>query len=274
MSTPPRFYCPIPLSAATRVALPEAAAHHASRALRLREGDSIVLFNGDGAQYLAQLRFDQGKAMADVTEQQHTHTELPGRIGLVQGLPSGDKMDWIIEKAAELGVTEIFPIRAERSIVQLTGNRLEKRQIHWQRIAESASEQSGRNCIVQIHPLQTLSAYLQQAAQVQGYMCHPEGGRSLVQVLTQLSRSSPMSHPLPADATSQDTTSKDTISKTAKSDISLRLLIGPEGGWSQQELQQTTAAGIEKVTFGERILRTETAGLAMTAAAIATLGWV
>ena len=269
MSTPPRFYCPIPLSANTRVALPEAAAHHASRALRLREGDTIVLFNGDGTQYLAQLRFDQGKAMGDVTEQQHTRTELPGRIGLVQGLPSGDKMDWIIEKAAELGVTEIFPIRAERSIVQLAGNRLEKRQIHWQRIAESASEQSGRNCIVQVHPLQTLSAYLQQAAQVQTYLCHPEGGRSLVQVLTQLSQSSPMSQSPPADATSEAVTPQ-----AVKSGIALRLLIGPEGGWSQQELQQTTAAGIEKVTFGQRILRTETAGLAMTAAAIATLGWV
>src|SRR5690606_25824769 len=152
MHTLPRFYCPIPLLAHTRVALPDAAAHHASRALRLREGDAIVLFNGDGTQFPAQLRFEQGRAMADLGQPQHTGTELPGRIGLVQGLPSGDKMDWIIEKAAELGVSDVFPISAERSIVQLSGSRLEKRQTHWQRIAESASEQSGRNRIMQVHP--------------------------------------------------------------------------------------------------------------------------
>ncbi|MGO1768096.1 MAG: RsmE family RNA methyltransferase, partial [Advenella sp.] len=148
MHTRPRFYCPIPLCAHTRVALPHAAAHHASRALRLREGDEIVLFNGNGMQFPAQLRFEQGQAMADLGQPEHTGTELPGRIGLVQGLPSGDKMDWIIEKAAELGVSDVFPISAARSIVRLSGSRLEKRQLHWQRIAESASEQSGRNCIV------------------------------------------------------------------------------------------------------------------------------
>ncbi|HBP29195.1 MAG: 16S rRNA (uracil(1498)-N(3))-methyltransferase [Advenella sp.] len=254
MHTPPRFYCPIPLLAHTRVALPDAAAHHASRALRLREGDAIVLFNGDGTQFPAQLRFEQGRAMADLGPQQHTRTELPGRIGLVQGLPSGDKMDWIIEKAAELGVSDVFPVSAERSIVQLSGNRLEKRQLHWQRIAESASEQSGRNCIVQVHPLQTLNAYLQQASGARGYLCHPEGERSLLQALATLSQTSSTATP-PAP-------------------LSFRLLIGPEGGWSPQELRKVQAAGIETVTFGARILRTETAGLAMTAAAIATLGWL
>ena len=263
MHTLPRFYCPIPLLAHTRVALPDAAAHHASRALRLREGDTIVLFNGDGTQYPAQLRFEQGRAMADLGPQQHTRTELPGRIGLVQGLPSGDKMDWIIEKAAELGVSDVFPITAERSIVQLSGNRLEKRQLHWQRIAESASEQSGRNCIVQVHPLQTLNAYLQQASGSLGYLCHPEGECSLLQALATLQATSA---PAPADALTSDT--------FTPTPLSFRLLIGPEGGWSPQELRKVQAAGIEAVTFGARILRTETAGIAMTAAAIATLGWL
>ena len=269
MHTPPRFFCPIPLQAHTRVALPDAAAHHASRALRLREGDTIVLFNGDGTQFPAQLRFDQGRAMADLGAQQHTNTELPGRIGLVQGLPSGDKMDWIIEKAAELGVADVFPIKAERSIVQLSGNRLEKRQLHWQRIAESASEQSGRNCIVQVHPLQTLSAYLQQASTTHGYLCHPEGDRSLLQALTTLSQAGS------AGASDAQALHTSLASGTpAPSPLSFRPLSGPEGGWAAQERRKVQAAGIETVTFGARILRTETAGLAMTAAAIATLGWL
>jgi len=267
MQTLPRFYCPIPLLAHTRVALPDAAAHHASRALRLREGDPIVLFNGDGTQFPAQLRFEQGRAMADLGQQQHTRTELPGRIGLVQGLPSGDKMDWIIEKAAELGVSDVFPVSAERSIVQLSGNRLEKRQLHWQRIAESASEQSGRNCIVQVHPLQTLSAYLQQANGALGYLCHPEGERSLLQALATL--------PPPCSTTSSNALDSNvSLAGTQPASLAFRLLIGPEGGWSPQELRKVQAAGIETVTFGARILRTETAGLAMTAAAIATLGWL
>src|SRR5690606_3904088 len=206
------------------------------------------------------LRFEQGRAMADLGQPQHTGTELPGRIGLVQGLPSGDKMDWIIEKAAELGVSDVFPISAERSIVQLSGGRLEKRQTHWQRIAESASEQSGRNRIMQVHPLQTLGAYLQQANDTLGYLCHPEGGRSLLQAL--------------ATAASAGLEAKAELSAPPPAPLALRLLSGPEAGWSPQELRKVQATGIETVTFGARILRTETAGLAMTAAAIATLGWL
>ncbi len=252
MSTPPRFYCPIPLAERTRVALPDAAAHHASRALRLREGDAIVLFNGDGSQYEAALRFDQGKAMADVGDRQHTGTELPGAIVLLQGLPSGDKMDWIIEKAAELGVSAVYPVQAERSIVQLSGARLEKRQQHWQRIAESASEQSGRNKVLQVHPLQTLDACLRSlphgaAESTPGYLCHPEGGRPLLDAVADPARDHKCGY---------------------------RLLVGPEGGWTDRELERARNGGFEQVRFGSRVLRTETAGLAMTAATCAVLGWI
>ena len=273
MHTPPRFYCPIPLCAHTRVALPDAAAHHASRALRLREGDAIILFNGNGMQFPAQLRFEQGQAMADLDQPEQTGTELPGRIGLVQGLPSGDKMDWIIEKAAELGVSEVFPISAARSVVRLSGSRLDKRQLHWQRIAESASEQSGRNCIVQVHPLQTLSAYLKQASGITGYLCHPGGERSLLDALASWSPTSTMAS-LKAPTRAASSAASSAAAAEPMLPPAFRLLIGPEGGWSEQEIGQVQGAGIESVTFGARILRTETAGLAMTAAAIATLGWL
>src|SRR5690606_352559 len=140
-------------------------------------------------------------------------------------------MDWIIEKAAELGVSDVFPVSAERSIVQLSGNRLEKRQLHWQRIAESASEQSGRNCIVQVHPLQTLSAYLQQANGALGYLCHPEGERSLLQALATL--------PQGSSTTSSNASEAGLSLATAPpAPLAFRLLIGPEGGWSPQELRK------------------------------------
>ena len=113
--------------------------------LRLESGQEIVLFDGTGGEYVCCVRFEGKQALAEINEHRVRESDLSGQITLVQGLAGGDKMDWIIEKAVELGVSAIAPVAARRSVVQLSGPRLEKRMLHWQRIIQAASEQCGRN---------------------------------------------------------------------------------------------------------------------------------
>lgn len=238
----PRFFCPIRLQAHQTLALPPELAHYMLRVLRLKDGAGIVLFDGHGGQYDAVLRVSGKAAEAEVGAHQALEAELPGRITLVQGLPSGDKMDWIVEKAVELGAHRLIPIAAQRSVVQLNAERRAKRLKHWERIAQSASEQCGRNRIMRISEPVALDDCL-AAGDLEGpiLLCHPEAEHSLVQALGSAS-----------DAT---------------------LLIGPEGGWSPEERQQAVRRGATPLRFGTRVLRTETAGLALIAAISALKGW-
>lgn len=240
----PRFHCPFALSPHARIELPEAIAHHAVRVLRLREGTAIVLFDGTGGEYPAVLRIEGKAAYAELGAHDPREAELAGNITLVQGLPSGDKMDWIVEKAVELGVHRVAPIAAQRSVLQLTGARQEKRMTHWRRVSSAASEQCGRNRIMHVDEVLPLERWLAAPATGMRLLCHPDGGLPLEQALRQ-------------PGAARD----------------LCLLVGPEGGWSDAELAAARAAGTQAVTFGPRVLRTETAGLALAAAVAALLSW-
>lgn len=247
----PRFYCESPLRAQSRLDLPEALAHHALRVLRMRDGDALTLFDGTGGEYPATLRVEGRQAWAELGGHDPRESELPGRIVLAQGLPGGDKMDWVVEKAVELGAARLAPIAARRSVLQLTGERAEKRLAHWRRVARAASEQCGRNRIMQIDRPIRLGEWLAQegpadAAPALRLLCHPEAEVDLAAALAPL---------------------------RGRADMELVLLVGPEGGWSDEELQAARRAGVQAVRFGPRVLRTETAGLALIAAASALLGW-
>jgi 16S rRNA (uracil1498-N3)-methyltransferase len=174
--------------------------------------------------------------------------ELAGELCLFQGLPSGDKMDWVIEKAVELGVSRIVPISAHRSILKLSGPRLEKRLAHWAGIIESASEQCGRNRLMQISPPQTLEEALNARTIGERLLCDPSASDDL------------------------ETHLSDPACK-AKADRAFTLLVGPEGGWSPEELQSCSRNNVQALRFGTRVLRTETAGLALVAATTALLRW-
>lgn len=245
----PRFHVDLPLVPGAELFLPDAVAHHAGRALRLRDGDTVVLFDGRGGEYPAILSFEGKHAVVKLAEHDPREAELAGRITLVQGIASGDKMDWIIEKAVETGVHAIVPIAAERSVLKLTGDRLEKRLAHWRRIAQAACEQCGRNRIPVVSAPMTLAQWLASengaGDQTARLLCHPGAEQSLtarVQAQTSL----------------QD----------------LVLLVGPEGGWSDEELKRARLGGVEAVAFGPRVLRSETAGTALIAASSAALGWI
>jgi len=239
----PRFYCPGPLAAGATIDLPEAVAHHALRVLRLRPGEAIALFDGTGGEYPARLAVEGKTARAALGEFDPREAEPPTRITLVQGLPGGDKMDWIVEKAVELGAHRIVPVAARRSVLQLSGARLDKRLDHWRRVARAACEQCGRNRLPQVDAPLSLADWL-ATAQGPQLLCDPAAEAGLPAALAALA---------PADG--------------------LTLLVGPEGGWSDEELESARRHGARPVRLGDRVLRTETAGLALLAAAGALLGW-
>ncbi|MCK0506922.1 16S rRNA (uracil(1498)-N(3))-methyltransferase [Aromatoleum anaerobium] len=235
-----RFFFPCPLPGSGDIELPDALAHHALRVLRLRDGDPLVLFDGRGGELAARLQVRGRDAFAVRGEHHALERESPLSLVLVQALASGEKMDWIVQKAVELGVSALVPLQAERSVLKLSGERAHKRVAHWRQVAISACEQSGRNRVPEIEPISGLREYLASAAAASRLVLTPVDGRRLASL--------------------------------ARPDAALHLLVGPEGGWSDEELAMCRAAGCVPVGVGPRVLRTETAGLAAIAALQALWG--
>jgi 16S rRNA (uracil1498-N3)-methyltransferase len=233
----PRFYCPQPLVNGSTVELPEAVAHHL-HVVRLQPGAALTLFNGEGGQYRATL-VESGKRRATAVIDAHEaiEAEAPYSVTLAQGLPEGSKMDWIVEKAVELGVAAIQPLAAARSVVRLSGERLEKRHAHWHGVIVAASEQCGRNRLAQLLPIADVQPWLAGTA-----------GAGATRIL------------LSPRAT-------ESLAGWARANPpqAVTLLIGPEGGLSPQEEDAAVAAGALALSMGPRVLRTETAGLAALA---------
>jgi 16S rRNA (uracil1498-N3)-methyltransferase len=215
------------------------AAQHVSRALRLKTGDSITVFDGRGGEYEAVLqRIDRDRVEVKVGAFRDVEREPALRVGLVQGLPEADKMDWIIQKAVELGVAWIQPIVCDRSVVRLSAERAARREAHWRRVAIAACEQSGRNQVPEVRP--TLS--------FQGWIAEP---------------ATPMRWMLRPDAPP--------MAARARPDGPFELVVGPEGGFSERELDLASTRA-EALSLGPRVLRTETAPLAALAAIHALWG--
>ena len=246
----PRFYCPptagshVTLAPGAHIDLPAAIARHALKVLRLRPGDALVLFDGAGGEWSAEI----AKVGAGGTAQALIHAfterdcESPLAVTLVQGLPAGDKMDWVVEKCVELGVAAIQPVTAQRSVMRLSGERMERRIAHWNAIAAAACAQSGRNRVPVVASVLDLPQYLAMAK------AHNAMRLMLVPQATQPLRV--LARPLGP----------------------LIMLVGPEGGWEDGELQSAALAGFQSVTLGPRVLRTETAGAAALAAVQALWG--
>lgn len=238
----PRFYCPQDLTTGSCITLPDHVVHHL-HVLRTAVDDRIVLFNGQGQEAEAILKsLEKRSATAEITAQIARDTELPYRITLAQALPEASKMDWIIEKAVELGAAAIQPLAAQRSVVKLTPERAAKRQQHWEGIIIAASEQSGRIRVAQLAEVTDLARW-------------------------QAPSTSPTRLLLTPRATSN-------LTSWAKfqSPQDITLIVGPEGGFNDQEEKLLTDRGAIPVSMGARILRTETAGMAAIAAINAIWG--
>jgi 16S rRNA (uracil1498-N3)-methyltransferase len=237
----PRFYCREALSPGAHVELPEPVARHAVRVLRLPPGAPMVLFDGRGGEYPAHIeRIERDRVMAVLASWNDVERESPLAITLVQSLQAGDKMDFTIQKAVELGVRDIVPVESRRSVLRLAGERAGKRVAHWQGVVASACEQCGRNQVPLVAPLEKLENWLARPAHgALRLMLAPDGEQALADI----------------------TPAKE-----------VQLLIGAEGGLDPQEVIAAKSAGFQAVRMGPRILRTETAGLAALAAMQALWG--
>ncbi len=226
-----RFYSPEKLSLGATVQLSDNAATHATRVLRLNIGDNINLFNGDGFDYACELILvKKSEVVAKVNANQVRNTESPLNITLLQGISSGDRMDYSIQKAVELGVKQIQPIATDRSLVKLSAERVEKRLGHWQNVVISACEQCGRATIPKVLTPKTLANWLaaNSATTATRILLNPIGALRLA--------------------------------KLTKPNSEIQLLIGAEGGLTQSEIDLAITNGFQSVILGPRILRTETAG--------------
>lgn len=236
----PRFYCDAALTPGANVSLPERAARHVA-VLRLKVGDGVMLFNGDGHESLATLvGIGKRGAVAAVRERRAADRESPLEVHLAQGVCAGDKMDLVLQKATELGAASIQPVLTARSIVRLSNERQGRRELHWQNVAIAACEQCGRNRIPAVKASVALAEFL-------GARVH-DGTRVLLSPSGEL-----------------------TLRELALQ-APLTVLIGPEGGLAPAERELALGAGFVAVRFGPRTLRTETAPLAALAALQALYG--
>jgi len=228
----PRFYCPAPLAIGATLDLPAGPARHV-QVLRMQPGQTITLFNGQGGEFEASIeRMGRSDVAVSVDSHDPVEREAARAVHLVLGMPANDRMDWLVEKAAELGVASIQPLMTERSVLRLNGERADKKRAHWQGVAIAACEQSGRNRVPDIHPLRSFADWVATA----------DAG-----LLLSLR---PGSQPLAAAVHASGT---------------IHFLSGPEGGLSPAEEDLAIARGYQPVTLANRVLRAETAPLAALA---------
>ena len=232
----PRIHITSQLDTGQTITLDKAAASHISRVLRMKEGDALILFNGEGGEYTASITSAERHNVSVKIEQfTNKDCESPIKISLVQGISRGERMDYTIQKAVELGVHEIIPVFTKRGVVHLKGERLLKKEKHWQAVAISACEQCGRNSIPLVHTPVTLQNWL-------------AGGN------------------ISSTALVLDPLATQNIKQACSGDEPVTLLAGPEGGLSEDEIELVRESGFTGIQLGPRVLRTETAALAAIAA--------
>lgn len=212
--------------------------NHMKNVLRMRQGEELMVSDGNNLQYLCRVEeYTKDQAVLSVERQEAVDTELPSRIYLFQGLPKQEKMELIVQKAVELGACGIIPVETRRAVVRLDARKKEKKVQRWQQIAESAAKQAGRGYIPRVEPVMSYEKALERARELDVRLIPYELAEGMEGTRKILSGIRPGE--------------------------SVGILIGPEGGFEKSEVEQASKAGFLPITLGKRILRTETAGLAV-----------
>lgn len=229
------------LTSGSTVELPPDTASHVAKVLRARGGDELILFNGDGREFNGAIEAVRGSRVSvAVGDSRRVDRESPLAVRLVQCVPRGDRMDFIVQKATELGVARIVPVLSQRSVVRLDKAQAESKVIHWRAVALSACEQCGRNRLPVIEAAQPLLNYLGESA--------PSAGLKLVFE--------------PESAAHAHTAAQSLGGAAGNAIVDAEVAIGPEGGFAPDELEAFRVAGFSQVGLGPRILRAETAAIA------------
>jgi 16S rRNA (uracil1498-N3)-methyltransferase len=236
-----RVHIDAPLTPGSMVELPPDTASHIAKVLRARSGDALILFNGDGREFNGTIEAVRGsRVSASVGDGRPVDRESSLAVTLVQCVPRGDRMDFIVQKATELGVARIVPVLSQRSVVRLDKAQAASKAVHWRAVAVSACEQCGRNVLPSIEAAQPLLNYLGESSSGTGprLVFEPE--------------SAPQPHTAPQDLGGAAPAAR----------VDAEIAIGPEGGFAADELEAFRVAGFSRVGLGPRILRTETAAIA------------
>lgn len=231
-----RFYTPIKLQLGGSYQIPDDKARHIVQVLRLGVGDEFVLFNGDGKEYSAKLiEVTKKTARVSILSIETINRESNLQVHLIQGLSKSDRMDATIQKCVELGVNLIYPVNTSRSNLKINESRMAKKHAHWRGIVNAACEQSGRNVIPQLHRSNQFESVINEYATYSGLklILHPVKGKTLFEL--------------------------------SESPQNIVLLVGPEGGFSDIEVQIAEQSGFQHLSLGPRVLRTETAAMAAIA---------
>lgn len=233
---PPRLYVSEPIHAHGVCLLPPEQSHHLSHVLRLAAGDAVTVFDGRGSEYEATIaRISKSGITLNVSEPRAVDRESPLELTLAQGISSGERMDYTVQKAVELGIGAIQPLTTERSVVRLSSERAQKRVAHWQAIAIASCEQCGRNRVPEVLPVQPFTAWLGAPAIDALRLTLAPGARLR-------------------------------LAELDRPQTPIVLIAGPEGGLSPREREDAERAGCTAVRLGPRVLRTETAAVAALAA--------
>ena len=226
---------------------------HLAKVLRARSGDELVLFNGDGREFAATIEAVRGsRVAASIGAARSIDRESPCKVTLVQCVPRGDRMDFIVQKATELGVVRIVPVLSQRSVVRLDASQAASKQAHWRAVAISACEQCGRNRLPQIEAPQPLLNYLGALAPPDASLGEAPGaaGRRSLRLV------------LEPDGAHPESSAAQPVSEFGTALDGAEIAIGPEGGFAPEELEAFQLCGFSRVGLGPRVLRTETAAIA------------
>ncbi len=212
--------------------------NHMKNVLRMHQGEKLTVSDGNNVEYLCEVdSYEEDRAMLHILEQHVADTELPSRIYLFQGLPKQEKMELIVQKCVELGIYSVIPVSMKRCVVKLDAKKAAKKVERWNSIAASAAKQAGRGCVPEVQNVRTYEEALQMAQELDVVLVPyelAEGMKETKEILAGI-----------------------------KPGQSVGIFIGPEGGFEQEEVERAIAMGGKALTLGKRILRTETAGLAL-----------